>query len=508
MNTIQTASSETDSDDKAKIVAAVDLGSNSFHMIVARTVNGHIQVIDRLRDMVRLAAGLDDNNVLTPEASARALACLLRFGQRLRDFPSSRVRVVGTNTLRKMRKSEQFLAAAQEALGHPIEIIAGREEARLVYLGVAHGLATTEDSRLVVDIGGGSTEVIIGKGFSTRVRESLHMGCVSMSQRFFADGEITESRMQQAVLAGRLEVRPVKHAFRKIGWQLAVGSSGTIRAIRTLVQHQGWCDSGITAGALKKLRKTLVAAGHIDNIDFETLNPQRRAVLPGGVAVLSAVFKALNIEEMSVSDEALREGLIYDMVGRYSEYDVRDHTVDQLAQRFSVDTDQARRVCLTAQHLFDHVAKCWALQAQHKLWLRWAAQLHEIGLAVSHSQYHKHGSYLVSNADMSGFSRQNQQILAVLIRGHRRKLPKSEFARLTEELRRAAQQLTALLRIAVLLHRSRSNKHDRNYSVECDTNSITLRFPENWMDEHPLSTVEMEQESQRLKSIDIKFNAL
>lgn len=344
-----------------EVVAAVDLGSNSFHMIVARVVDGHLQVIDRLREMVRLGAGLTRDRKLTPESRQRAIACLERFGQRVRSLPQGSVRAVGTNTLRMVRDASAFLREAEAALGHPIEIIAGREEARLVYLGVAQGLAAGEGNRLVIDIGGGSTEAIIGQGFDTLRRESLHMGCVSMSLAQFKDGRITRKAMDKARIASRLQVSPIETDYRRLGWDTAVGSSGTIRSIQEVVQAAGWSQGGISIESMYRLRDELLAAGHVDKLKLAGLSEERRPVFTGGFTVLLGVFEALGIERMQVSDEALREGLIYDLMGRIRHEDTRERTVAALKSRYDVDTTHADRVAATALSLLEQVAAAWSM---------------------------------------------------------------------------------------------------------------------------------------------------
>jgi exopolyphosphatase/guanosine-5'-triphosphate,3'-diphosphate pyrophosphatase len=490
-------------------IAAVDLGSNSFHMIVAQIDNEQLQVIDRLKEMVRLGAGLDTNKQITPEARERALGCLSRFGQRLRELPQGAVRAVGTNTMRQIRDGGEFLRLAQEALGHPIEIIAGREEARLVYLGVAHGLATGDDKRLVVDIGGGSTELIIGQGYEPLERESLFMGCVSMSQRFFADGRISKQAMDAAVIAGRLEIRPVRRFYEAGNWELAVGSSGTIRSIRDVVQAAGWSSAGISRKSLKKLRKALIAAGQADNISLEGLSDDRRPVFAGGVAVLSAVFKALDIEVMRVSDLALREGLLYELLGVIHHQDVREQTVETLVKRFGLDAQQGALVSSTATSLLQQVAAPWnLLKPDHALLLDWVARLHEIGLIISHGSFHKHGAYILANADLSGFTRQQQTMLAALLRGLRRKFPASVFNELAPEIRECAQRLCILLRLSALLHRGRSRTQRPAIEIQVEDNGIQLRFPSGWLKVHPLTRAELETEAGYLKAIGYQLSYL
>ncbi len=488
-------------------VAAVDLGSNSFHLIVATLdQTGHLQVVDKLRETVRLAAGLTPDKQLSAEAKENAINCLKRFGQRLKTLPQGAVQAVGTNTLRQVRQADAFLAEARAALGHPIEIIAGREEARLVYLGVAHGLAAGEGRRLVVDIGGGSTELIVGEGFSPLKRESLHMGCVSMSLAHFPDGLITVSAMRNAETAAALELRPVKGAFLSTDWVSAVGSSGTIKAIRDVVAAAGWCDQGISHSALKKLKKALVAAGQVDKLSFPVLSSDRLPVIAGGVAVLVSVFKALKIKQMMVSNQALREGLLYDMIGRIHHQDVRDATVSALIKRYDLDVEQAQRVQTTALALLEQTQGVWEIGIDEgELMLGWACRLHEIGVRISHSQYQKHGSYIVKNADMPGFTRHQQQLLAALVLGHRRKLTPAIFEALPEVERASALYLCVLLRLGVLLHRSRSAVNRPFPTLTIEGDALSLHFPNKWLKSHPLTCAELEQEAKRLKPVGFKL---
>ena len=491
------------------MIAAVDLGSNSFHMIVAQIDNGQLKIIDRLKEMVRLGAGLDEEMQLTESVRLRALACLARFGQRLQDLPRGSVRAVGTNTLRQLRDDGRFLRQATETLGHPIDIIAGREEARLVYLGVAHGLAADNRKRLVVDIGGGSTELIIGKGMISKERESLFMGCVSYSRKYFPDGEITAKRMKRAVVAGRVEIRPHQGTFNSSHWAKAVGSSGTIRSIRDVVQNAGWSSAGISRKSLKKLRKYLVGAGHYRNIKLDGLSDERRPVFAGGVAVLSAIFKGLDIKRMRVSDLALREGLLYELQGNIQHHDERDRTVETLISRYDLDKSQGELVAESANKLLQQVAKPWNLeQDEHAQVLNWAAKLHEIGLAISHAGFQKHGAYILANADLAGFSRQQQVVLATLVRAHRRKFPVAAFAELHEDIRQQAIRLSIILRLAVLLHRGRSHTRKPSLNMRVKGEDIQVAFPHHWLHEHPLTLQEMKREAKYLDSagINLLFN--
>ncbi len=499
----------TDSDPVADVfdtIAAVDLGSNSFHMIVARVSEGEFRILDRMREMVRLAAGLGEDKQLTDEAIERALTCLEQFGERLRELPRGAVRVVGTNTLRKARNAWSFIHRAQLALGHPIDIISGHEEARLIYLGVSHGLDDSADERLVMDIGGGSTEFILGRRFEPHYTESVHMGCVSFSDRFFSDGQIKADQIQAAEIAARQELEPFEFSFRRHGWESVIGASGTILAVRDIVIQQSWSEEGITAKSLEALKAELIDRGRVDNLSLKGLSDDRRAVLPGGVAILSATFEALGIERMFVSGSALREGLLYDLLGRIHQEDVRERTVSDLARRYAFDEEQSKRVASLAETLYHDAACGWSLEHEdYRRLLRWAATLHEIGLSVSHSQYHKHGGYLLMHHDLPGFARGEQRRLAALVRGHRRKFPSAEFERLPAEHQKAVQRLCVLLRLATLLHRRRSGEPLPAIKVNADGNSLKLTFPKDWLGEHPLLRADLESEAGYLKAAGFKL---
>lgn len=490
------------SPDTSQSLAAVDLGSNSFHMIIARLADdGSIQVIDKIKEMVRLGAGLDKSNYLTDEAQARALDCLQRFGERLREVKANNVRIVGTNTLRVAKNSRKFLSRARELLGHNIEIISGIEEARLIYLGVSHSLALTGDKRLVIDIGGGSTECIIGQKFSPIKLESLYMGCVSMTQRFFPDGNLTKEQFKKANIAARIELERISFDYKRTGWDQAVGASGSIKSISNVLFEEGITDNRkITLPGLKKLRKILINAETLDSLTLNGLDDERKPVFVGGFIVLYAIFNALDIEEMDVSDGAVREGLIYDILGRIRHEDVRETTVLRLMERFSVDTDHANNVSNTAIELLKQVKKAWGLDQikDYENVLRWAALLHESGLTIAHAGYHKHGAYLAQNSDMPGFSFQAQQILATLIRSHRQKFPVTDFSNLPEQHINATRYLAFILRIAVILHRNRENIDIPELEILVTENSMRMNFPVNWFEDHKLTHADLEQEQLHL----------
>ncbi len=479
-------------------LAALDLGSNSFHLLVAQESNGRLQVVDRIKEMVRLAAGLEDDKSLSADVVKRALDCLERFSQRLRGLEPEDIRVVGTNTLRKATNAQSFLDEAERLLGTEVEIISGREEARLIYLGVSHALEDTAERRLVVDIGGGSTEIILGKRFRAEVMESLHMGCVGMTRRCFADGKLRASQFKEAINLARQELEPVEQVYKENGWDLAIGASGTILAVQDILSELNPDASAITLDGLKTIRKALIDTKQIDRIDLPGLPGERAPVFAGGLAVLFGIFESLGIDRMQASGGALREGLIYDLLGRVKDQDIREATVRGLVNRYHIEQTHCRRVRETAIGLLAQAAMPWKLtEPTDKLLLGWAADLHEIGMDIAHSQYHKHGGYLLDNMDMAGFSRLDQHHLAVLVRAHRRKFP-VEDVEMSTRLRR----LAVLLRLSVVLHRSRTGDPLPHVSLKVRGNQIKLEFPDDWLKRHPLTELDLEQEASYLKAID------
>jgi exopolyphosphatase/guanosine-5'-triphosphate,3'-diphosphate pyrophosphatase len=489
-------------------VAAVDLGSNSFHMLVARTEGGVPVVVDRLREMVQLASGLDDEDRLDEPARTRALACLRRFGERVRHMPAEAVRAVGTNTLRRARDARAFVVEAEQALGHTIETISGMEEARLIYIGVTQTLPEPWTRRLVVDIGGGSTELIVGEGTRPLDLESLYMGCISFSRAHFPDGELGPRQWRRAETAAMQELEPLRARFRDAGWSEAVGASGTVRAIDSLVRIQGWSEDGITPRALERLRDALIGAGKVSRLALPGLDPQRAPYLAGGAAIVAALVETLGIRLLRRSDGALREGLLHDLIGRIRETDVRGHSVEALGERCHVDWKQAHRVEHTALHLLGEVAEAWDLDSrQARQFLSWAAQLHEIGLDIAHDHHHWHGQYILAHSDLPGFSRPEQQLLATLVRAHRRKFPTDLFRELPEGWRRLAGRLAILLRLAVVLHRSRSPDPLPGVGLAVRKKTLELELPEGWLEAHPLTGADLETEAAYLAAAGFRLRS-
>ena len=491
-----------------EIIAAVDLGSNSFHMVVARQSGGHLTFIDRLKEMVQIARGLDKKGVLDKAAEKRALACLERFGQRLQDMQAGAIRVVGTDTFRRVRKDNKFVKHAQKALGHPIEVISGVEEARLVYLGVAHSIPPNDDARLVVDIGGGSTELIIGKGYDAKKLESLYMGCVSYSDRFFPDGRLSRRRFNKARDAVRLEMRPVKKRFRD-AYREAVGASGTIRAVQTALESKGGAPGKISIAGLNGLIDDMIESGRVAKLNIPGVDAARKPVFAGGVAILAEVMKTLRVEEMGISDGALREGLLYDLFGRFHQEDARERTVRALEKRMGVDRHQAERVATTAGVLHKQVAAQLGLESEFAgLILRWAARLHEIGLTVAHSHHDRHAAYLLKHADLAGFPKNEQALLAVLVGTQRRDI-QLPFEDLADSWQEKALWLIVLLRISILLHRARSDSQLPDIIASVVKNRINLDFPKSWLKSQPLTLADLRREKGYLHEagLTLRVNA-
>jgi len=491
------------------LLAAVDLGSNSFRLSIGRVINqdgaAQIYQIDRLKETVRLAAGLDADKRLGEDAIARAVQVLERFGERLRSFHPNRVRAVATNTFRVARNTPDFLPRAQAALGFPIEVIAGREEARLIFSGVVHTLQPSPARRLVVDIGGGSTEIIIGKGFEPDLMSSLYMGCVSYSRQFFPGGAVDAHHMKLAELAARRELEVIARQYRKTGWKEAYGSSGTAKALYAILTEGGMSAAGITRAGLHRLKDRIIRAGRVVPEQLPGIKPERSDVLPGGLAIMSAIFDELGIDVMHTGDGALRLGVLYDLLGRDAAHDKRDESVRLFMKRYHVDAAQARRVREAALALFDSVLPAGAPERDEMaLALGWAADLHEVGLSIAHNTYHKHTAYVLENADMPGFSKADQARLALFALGHQGKLGK------LEPLVRDREHWLALLclRLAVLLFRRREKLESLPLSVSVRDRSIVVSVEREWLRAHPLTDFTLRTEESEWRKVGFSFELL
>jgi exopolyphosphatase/guanosine-5'-triphosphate,3'-diphosphate pyrophosphatase len=476
-------------------LAAIDLGSNSFHMQVGRVEGDQLFYLDAIKEPVRLASGLTANKRLDAASQKRALNCLARIGERLHGMPPGAVRAVGTSALRVAKNAPEFLDKARTALGFEIEIVAGREEARLIYLGVSHSLSLTQTPRLVVDIGGGSTECIIGTGYEPQERESLRMGCVVFSKQFFADGVVSKTAMHAADTAARVEIQLVASQFRASAalpaWREAVGSSGTARALGEICRLNNHSDGEITLQGLCWLRDRAIKTGQISQLDLPGLKSDRRPVIAGGLAIMLALFEELGIESMTVAQGAMREGILWDLLGRVHDRDMRDITVSQFQRRYLVDGKQAHRVGAHALKLAQDLMSQSAPQLNEESMraLAWAAALHEIGISIAHSGFHKHGAYILENADMPGFSRRDQIRLAALVRASRGGLSKLGYSRSDPNW-----PLILCLRLAVLFNSGRNDLMPPEMRLEYHDGACELHLPAAWLNANPLTQAALEDE--------------
>jgi len=493
-------------DSAVQNLAAIDLGSNSFHMKIVRVTDNDLMVVDRIRDSVRLAMGLDEDNRIDAEAQQRAINCMTRFGERLRGIPPENIRAVGTNTLRKARNSARFLKQLERALGHTIEIISGAEEARLIYLGVAHSIAADDRRRLVMDIGGGSTEYIIGEGFSPIRVVSLYMGCISMMRRFFPDGVFSRKAWKRAVLATKVELEPIISEYKKLGWDVAIGASGSIKSIAKVISATERGDL-ITGKILSELAEEVLAAGNVKALKMSGLSEERKQTFAGGLVIMQGTFEALGIAAMQSSDGALREGVLYNHVKRIRQEDVRSSSIRGLANLYRVNEAQAQRVLETATLLLEQVRVTWSLNTDE--WrdlLLWSAQIYEIGMAITHSQHQKHAAYILAHSDLAGFSRMEQKRLGMLVSAHRGKFSLSSFRMLPSSERKSLQRLAILLRLSTLLRRSRNSEPLPGIVLTIKKKNISLVFPAGWLDDHPLTQADLAQEADYLLAAGYRFD--
>ncbi|AFJ47846.1 exopolyphosphatase [Shimwellia blattae] len=480
--------------------AAIDLGSNSFHMVIARQVDGALQIIGRLKQRVHLADGLDQENLLSEEAIERGLACLALFAERLQGFDPASVSIIGTHTLRQARNAAWFVARAQKVIPYPIEVVSGNEEARLIFMGVAH-TQPEKGRKLVIDIGGGSTELVIGEGFTPQLTESRRMGCVSFARRYFANGEISAQHFRQARLAAAQKLESLAWEYRLHGWNVALGASGTIKAINSVLRESGAADGVITPERLDDLVMRVLRYRRVSALDLPGLSEERRQVFAPGLAIMCGIFDALNIKTLRLSDGALREGVLYEMEGRFRHQDIRSRTAESLACQYHIDDDQARRVLDTTLRLYDQ----W--QAQHpkqanpqmEALLKWSAMLHEVGLNINHSGMHHHSAYILENSNLPGFTQQQQNLMAQLVSCSRKSIKKEDLAEKPE----AFPAMVRALRLGLLLNNQRqASSRPHTLELKAGKHHWTLRFPPRWLEENALVQLDLEQEQQYWQALD------
>ncbi len=506
MPQLETVFSDLNQPEERK-VAALDIGSNSFHLVVARIVSGSVQILHRVKQKVRLADGLDANNLLDDAAIERGLETLGIVADSLKGFSPDSVRIVATHTLRRATNARQFIRAARTVLPYPIEVISGAEEARLIYLGVAH-TNHDEGQRLVVDIGGGSTECIIGEGFQPMLLRSMQMGCVSYTNCYFPDGELKAKAFNRAITAARQQLEMVEKKYLQLGWQTAIGTSGTIKTIAMLCKEIGDVtkDNWITSKGLKKLIKECCDKGHVDKLSFTELAEERRPVFAAGLAILSAIFDALDIKEMEYSPAALREGVLYEMEDRLAHQDIRERTADSLAARYQVDIEQAKRVLATTLHIYQQIAHDWQIETEElRSMLAWAALLHEVGLQIHTRGVQRHSAYILQNVELPGFNQEQQNLLATLVRFHRKKIRIEELPEFTEYSQTQVIQLLFCLRLGVLLNIKRQDDFVPELELKLIKKAPVIAFPEQWLESKPLINADLLREAEYQSAVGIKL---
>ncbi|QBX81920.1 guanosine-5'-triphosphate,3'-diphosphate diphosphatase [Citrobacter tructae] len=478
----------------SSLYAAIDLGSNSFHMLVVREVAGSIQTLTRIKRKVRLAAGLNSDNALSAEAMERGWQCLRLFAERLQDIPQPQIRVVATATLRIATNADVFIAKAQEILGCAVQVISGEEEARLIYQGVAHTTGGA-DQRLVVDIGGASTELVTGSGAQTTSLFSLSMGCVTWLERYFTDRNLAQENFDEAEKAAREVLRPIADKLRFHGWKVCVGASGTVQALQEIMMAQGM-DERITLAKLQQLKQRAIHCGRLEELEIEGLTLERALVFPSGLAILIAIFTELNIQCMTLAGGALREGLVYGMLHLPVDQDIRSRTLRNIQRRFMVDTEQAHRVANLAGKFFEQVEKKWHLDAISRELLQSACQLHEIGLSVEYKQAPLHAAWLVRNLDLPGYTPAQKKLLATLLLNQTNPVDLSSLHQQNAVPPRIAEHLCRLLRLAIIFASRRRDDLVPEIHLDAKNEHLTITLPEGWLAHHPLGKELIDQESQ------------
>lgn len=489
-------------------VAALDIGSNSFHLVVARIMAGSVQILHRVKQKVRLADGLDKDYVLSNEAQQRGLEALETIVESLQGIEPENVRIVATYTLRKARNAKDFIKAVKLILPYPVEVISGAEEARLIYQGVAH-TNYDDGQRLVVDIGGGSTEFIIGEGFDTKLLRSLQMGCVSYTQRFFKNGELTQKAFNKAITCAQQELELIDKRFIQIGWNSCLGCSGTIRTVIELAQQLDSTnrENHVSMSDLQTLIKLCCAAGNSKSLQLEGLTEDRQPVIAAGLAILTAIFNSLQIDEMTFSPAALREGVLYEMEDQLTHPDIRQRSAESLAIRYDVDIEQAKRVLATSMSIYQSCKKAWKISHNElKDMLGWAALLHEVGMQINTRGIQRHSGYILQNLDLPGFNQEQQNLLATLVRCHRKKIRSNEIPEFVLHQPEQVNRLIAILRLAVLLSIKRQDDILPKMKIGADANNLNITFPNDWLDNKPIFSADLEREAVYIQALDLELD--
>ncbi|MBP8172998.1 MAG: guanosine-5'-triphosphate,3'-diphosphate diphosphatase [Aeromonadaceae bacterium] len=481
---------------QSPLYAAIDLGSNSFHMLVVREVAGAVRTVAKVKRKVRLAAGLDHHNSLSRDAMERGWDCLRLFAEQLQDVPTENIRIVGTATLRLASNVEEFLLEAERILGHHIEVISGEDEARTIYQGVSW-TSSGEGKRLVIDIGGASTELVIGEHNDAKLLNSLHMGCVTWLKRYFADGLLNEQNFMAAIEGAKEVLAKVQSSYLQLGWTTCVGASGTVQALQEIMIAQGRSER-VTLSKLQELKEQAIQCGQIDKLALQGLAPERLTVFPSGLAILIAIFESLNIDNMTLAGGALREGLVYGMVGRKRDCDARERTADSLITRYQLDREQALRVRDVVLNGFAQLKTPWHLSEQYgRPMLRWAAMLYEIGLCIEYKKAPQHAAYIIDNIDMPGFTQAQKQLLSALLLNQRDDFKLDALEKQNAVSMTQACRLARLLRLSIIFCMRRTEGTVPQFQLVAEGDELTVKLPQGWQQEHYLRASELQEEARR-----------
>lgn len=486
------------------LYAVIDLGSNSFHMLITRLVADGVQTVDKVKRKVRLASGLDSNQLLSEEAMSRGLECLSFFAERLQDIDPKNIRIVATATLRIATNASEFIQRAEQVLTQKIRVLSGIEEAERIYLGVAH-TSDCSAKRLVLDIGGASTEIVVGEHFNIHQAISLNMGCVTFNQQFFGEGKISAPQFEQAINHAKSQLLPYLTSYTEFGWQNVLGGSGTMQALAEILVYRNK-PAIITLPFMYQIKELLIDAKQVENIYIGGLPSDRHPVLASGLAILIALFESFEIEQLQLSSGALREGLLYEMLPDMRKINIRTRTINSLEERFHIDKAHASRVTQQALHLYDCYADKWQLNNDNlKQLLASAAHLHEVGLLLSYKYHQRHGAYIIQHADLPGFDQTERQLIVTLISQYKGDIDASSLDKLAITDSQTSAKLLAIFRLAVILCRRRQDDVLPEYKTNIDGKAIELCLPKSWISSHPLIADELLQENEHLSALNLRL---
>jgi exopolyphosphatase/guanosine-5'-triphosphate,3'-diphosphate pyrophosphatase len=497
--------STTSMETLSPLYAVVDLGSNSFHMLITRQLAESVQVVDKIKRKVRLAAGLSEANILSEQAMAKGLECLSFFAERLQDIPEKNIRIVATATLRLAHNRADFIAKAELILGHKVTLLSGIAEAEHIYLGVAH-TSLSAHKRLVLDIGGASTEIVVGRGFTIKKAHSLNVGCVTYNQQYFPNGTLTAENFNRAISAAELAIALIKKDFCDIGWQCVLGGSGTMQALAEMLNYQHK-PSVLSLDFLYQVRAQLLTFTDINSVNLPGLSTERSPVIVSGLAILIALFQQFSIQELTLSSGALREGLLYEMLPDSHTTNIRLRTIRALSQRFHIDQQHADSVKRQINTIFTQLKSTWNLPDDNAFALLLASgDLHEIGLLLEYKYHQQHSAYILTHADLAGFSQSDRQLLVSFVSLYKGDINLALIEQQSAIDDETAKKLLIILRLAIKLCRRRKDDELPDYQISLNDKAIYLCLPKAWLMQHALIHDELKQENAHIARLGYRLH--